>query len=278
MRKNNPTNEYELDALLREIAQQDNAALPFDSWAVSMLQAAEAETESKEENKILRFTQKAIYKTGLRRGIVGFASAAAMLLLLFGASRLWPLGAAAPAPFSAAQDYANSEAAPAAPAPAALAPEAPAAAPMEPAAGAQDHSSSRATQEGEEAGAAEALPAPPADVEGVDPGSASGAGATPKEQQQSAFTIEELGALQAVYAALSIPTADTTYGGAAQYATVTRLEQASVTLLPLNGEGAERQLTGVTLYAVVLDTREKDAIVYAVDTAQNVLGILKGGL
>ena len=245
--------EISIDALLHDIARQQNAALPLDDWKQEILKKAQANVAPGVEPPAFDELAARRRRKSLRRMTLGLGTAAAALLILLSTRSLWQGGIgmknAARASEVPAEDRLYEMGAPmqeSTEAPMGImsmpegATEAPA--PQEPAA-----------------------PAPAAE-----PAADSAGGATPgtesginENRLGGAFTEEETKVLLAVLAATAPDNGDTAVYDSA-FTEITRLEPASLTVQPLDG-GAQQTIGREVLYRVVLDTSVQDAPAYAVD-------------
>lgn len=248
--------EISIDALLRDIARQQNAALPLDDWKREILIKAQADKMPGAQPPAFDEFTALRRRKNIRRITLGVATAAAALLILLGTRSLWQGGigmknaaSASEAPVEDWQMYAME-------APTEEATEAP-------------MSIMSLPEESTQAPAAPEPAAPaPAERPAADSagGAASGTDSGANERNiRGVFTEEETQALSAVLAATAPGNGDrAVYDGV--FTQITRAEMASLTVQPLDG-GAQQTIQRELLYRVVLDTRVENAPIYAVDAA-----------
>lgn len=255
MRNNEKPN---MDALLRDVARQQNAALKLDDIKQDLLKKVREGEYPDAPEPADELSARRGKKARIRRLTIGFASAAAALLLLLSArdmlSRSNMTGDAAPqeryaASAPQAKDSATTEQADmfSLPAPAAM-PESPAAMPA-----ATEAPAAIEPQLGTMQAPEDAAGGTGAASDTADNGSRSLTGTTADDASASA--------IEAVRAALMAAGRDA--DAKAVYASAVLTENAEFTLRTLSGDPAEVQ--SMALYVVSLGADEETAKKYAVD-------------
>ncbi len=259
--------ELDIDLLLRDVAAEENDALPLSDWKHQIFAKIESGQTDQGSGPVVD-ELAARRRKNLRRWTISFSTAAAALLIVLGTSQYWQQdGKAKAAPSEMQQDVrmAAEEAAPEAGTPEAslyaaeapMAIEAPSEAPQAPSADVP----------------APAAPVEPAPSDSSTGNAASGAGQANMMTGPVALTQEQQHALDAVTALLT----ETRGNVDAAAASVALLENSTITIRPFSG-GEAVEMTFPRVYQVVIDPNVEGAPSYAVDVnTYEVLGEIAEG-